>query len=78
VDRAGVSIIRVDSEEKFERVGGSCIGGGTYWGLCRLLLPSVRSFEDAMDMCIKGDFNKVDMLVKYDTAPAKHSIDAAL
>lgn len=26
-----VSILRVDSETEFERVGGSCIGGGTYW-----------------------------------------------
>jgi type II pantothenate kinase len=59
---SGVSIIRVDSEDRFERVGGSCIGGGTYWGLARLLLRCT-TFEQAMEMCMNGDFAKVDMLV---------------
>lgn len=29
---SGVSILKVDSEEEFQRVGGSTIGGGTLWG----------------------------------------------
>jgi len=28
---------KVDSEESFQRVGGSTIGGGTLWGLGSLL-----------------------------------------
>lgn len=60
---SGVSILRVDSETEFERVGGSCIGGGTYWGLCRLL-TGAKTFEEAMDLCVAGDYRKVDMLVQ--------------
>jgi hypothetical protein len=32
-------------------------------GLCRLL-TNAKTFEDAMDLCISGDYNKVDMLVQ--------------
>lgn len=32
---SGVSILKVNSASSFERVSGSSIGGGTYWGLCR-------------------------------------------
>ncbi|ETO15636.1 hypothetical protein RFI_21728, partial [Reticulomyxa filosa] len=28
---SGVSILRVDSPTSFERVSGTCVGGGTYW-----------------------------------------------
>jgi len=34
---SGVSILKVDSEEVFQRIGGSCIGGATLWGLGSLL-----------------------------------------
>lgn len=59
---SGVSILRVDGPSDFERVGGSCIGGGTFMGLARLLTDA-RSFEDALSLGAKGDRNKVDMLV---------------
>lgn len=29
--------LKVESEDKFERIGGSSIGGGTFWGLGALL-----------------------------------------
>lgn len=29
--------LQVESEDKFERIGGSSIGGGTFWGLGALL-----------------------------------------
>lgn len=32
---SGVSVLKVSSARSFERVSGSSIGGGTYWGLCR-------------------------------------------
>lgn len=43
----GVSFIRVDGpgENQFERVTGSTIGGGTYWGLCRLLTGELEISE---------------------------------
>mmetsp|Transcript_12706 Transcript_12706/g.27045 ORF Transcript_12706/g.27045 Transcript_12706/m.27045 type:complete len:668 (+) Transcript_12706:37-2040(+) len=58
----GVSILRVDGPRKQERISGSTIGGGTYWGLCRLLTGS-DSFRDVLDLAMKGDPSKVDMMV---------------
>ena len=29
--------IEVESEDKFERIGGTATGGGTFWGLGKLL-----------------------------------------
>lgn len=29
---SGVSILKVESDEKFQRIGGSCLGGATLWG----------------------------------------------
>lgn len=60
----GVSILRVDSRDSFERVSGTCIGGGTYLGLCKLL-TKYKSFSEVMEICSKGDAEKVDMLVRY-------------
>ncbi len=34
---SGVSILKVESEEVFQRIGGSCLGGATLWGLGSLL-----------------------------------------
>lgn len=58
----GVSILRVDGPRKHERISGSTIGGGTYWGLCRLLTGS-DSFSDVLDLAMRGDPSKVDMMV---------------
>ena len=58
----GVSILRVDGPRKHERISGSTIGGGTYWGLCRLLTGS-DSFSEVLDLAMKGDPSKVDMMV---------------
>ena len=58
----GVSILRVDGPQKYERISGSTIGGGTYWGLIRLLTDS-ENFEDVMRLAARGDPSKVDMMV---------------
>jgi pantothenate kinase len=34
---SGVSIIKVTSDETFERISGTSLGGGTLWGLLSLL-----------------------------------------
>ena len=34
---SGVSILKVESESKFERIGGTATGGGTFWGLGSIL-----------------------------------------
>eukprot|EP00762_Andalucia_godoyi_P003538 ANDGO_04290.mRNA.1 Pantothenate kinase 2 len=59
---SGVSILRVDSEDSFTRISGSSVGGGTFWGLCRLL-TGVATFDDALALTAHGDHTSVDMLV---------------
>jgi bifunctional damage-control phosphatase, subfamily II, fusion protein len=58
---SGVSIVRVD-RSGFERVGGTNIGGGTFWGLCRLL-TGMHDFDQMLACSAEGDNSKVDMLV---------------
>ena len=58
----GVSILRVDGPRKHVRVSGSTIGGGTYWGLIRLLTDS-NDFDSVLKLAEKGDPTKVDMMV---------------
>ena len=45
----GVSILRVDSASVFERVGGTCLGGGTALGLFRLLTDH-RDFTSLIEL----------------------------
>lgn len=58
----GVSVVRVDGPRQHERISGSTIGGGTYWGLCRLLTDA-ESFESVLALAERGDPRKVDMMV---------------
>lgn len=58
----GVSILRVDGPREHERISGSTIGGGTYWGLIRLLTDT-DDFEAVMKLAEQGDPSKVDMMV---------------
>ena len=56
------SILKITAPGKYERVSGSSLGGGTYWGLCRLLVQGT-SYEDVLDLAETGDSSEVDMLV---------------
>lgn len=49
---------QVDGPAVFKRVSGSSIGGGTYWGLCRLL-TGATSYDESLDMASQGDSDKV-------------------
>jgi len=67
---SGVSIILVEGPHHFNRVSGSCIGGGTFIGLCRLLCDRLqpekcKTFKgsDAFMMAFDGVANNVDMTV---------------
>lgn len=60
---SGVSMIKVESENKFERVGGTSMGGGTFWGLGSLL-TSAKGFDELLELATKGHHQNVDMLVK--------------
>ncbi|KAF3775698.1 Pantothenate kinase 2 [Nymphaea thermarum] len=59
---SGVSMIKVDGDGKFQRVSGTSLGGGTFWGLGRLL-TKCKSFDEILELSQKGDNSAVDMLV---------------
>ncbi|KAI3777608.1 hypothetical protein L1987_47408 [Smallanthus sonchifolius] len=59
---SGVSMIKVDGDGKFQRVSGTNVGGGTYWGLGRLL-TKCKSFDELLELSQRGDNNAIDMLV---------------
>lgn len=60
---SGVSIIKVTGPGAFERVSGTSLGGGTYWGLC-MLLTRCSSYEEVLALAEKGDSSEIDMLVR--------------
>jgi len=60
---SGVSILKVESDNRYERIGGTATGGGTFWGL-GTLLTKAKSFDELLDLAEKGDHRKADMLVK--------------
>lgn len=59
---SGVSFLKVSGPRKYERVGGTSLGGGTLWGLLSLL-TGARSFDEMLDNAAHGDNSNVDMLV---------------
>lgn len=60
---SGVSIMKVESDDKYERIGGSATGGGTFWGLGSLMTKA-KSFDELLELAEQGDHRTVDMLVK--------------
>ncbi|XP_063984374.1 4'-phosphopantetheine phosphatase [Diachasmimorpha longicaudata] len=60
---SGVSILKVESEREYERVGGTATGGGTFLGLGSLLTKA-KSFDELLELAERGDHRNVDMLVK--------------
>ena len=79
---SGVSIMKVTAPGDFERVSGTSIGGGTYWGLCRLF-TRCSSFEQVLELAEVGNNAEVDMLVSdiyggnYDQMNLKGSMVAS-
>ena len=59
---SGVSIVKVTGHDKFERISGSSLGGGTFWGLARLLLEC-KNFDEIIQLTNSGENSNVDMLV---------------
>eukprot|EP00020_Sapocribrum_chincoteaguense_P006531 CAMPEP_0170748962 /NCGR_PEP_ID=MMETSP0437-20130122/10143_1 /TAXON_ID=0 /ORGANISM="Sexangularia sp." /LENGTH=437 /DNA_ID=CAMNT_0011087857 /DNA_START=43 /DNA_END=1356 /DNA_ORIENTATION=- len=60
---SGVSVVRVDSRDSFTRISGSSIGGGTFWGLCRML-TGIDDFAEVERLSKEGDNANVDLLVR--------------
>lgn len=59
---SGVGMIKVEGDGKFERVSGTSIGGGTFWGLGRFL-TQCKSFDELLELSYRGNNRAVDMLV---------------
>ena len=59
---SGVSMIKVSGPKEFQRVGGTHLGGGTFWGIMSLL-TGARTFDDMLSMADRGDNSGGDMLV---------------
>eukprot|EP01132_Coremiostelium_polycephalum_P005431 gene5431-6775_t len=59
---SGVSVLKVDSETSFQRVDGTSLGGGTFWGLCSLL-TGVTDFDEMLELTKHGQSNMVDLVV---------------
>lgn len=59
---SGVSIIKVTAKRQFERVSGTSLGGGTFWGLASLL-TGLESFDEILELSQRGQNKNVDMLV---------------
>ncbi|KAF7509308.1 hypothetical protein GJ744_008202 [Endocarpon pusillum] len=69
---SGVSMVKVAGPRQYERVGGTSLGGGTFWGILSLL-TGARTFDEMLKMAEEGDNSGVDMLVGdiYGTGYAK-------
>ncbi|KAF2863798.1 fumble-domain-containing protein [Piedraia hortae CBS 480.64] len=59
---SGVSMIKVSGPSSYQRIGGTSLGGGTFWGLLSLL-TGARTFDEMLAMAEKGDNSSVDLLV---------------
>jgi type II pantothenate kinase len=60
---SGVSIIKVNDFNSYERVAGTMIGGGTLLGLANLL-TGINDFDHIIELSQKGNHAEIDMLVK--------------
>lgn len=52
----------VKDERHFKRVSGTSIGGGTFFGLCKLL-TKCTTFEEAVELASQGHATNIDMTV---------------
>uniref|UniRef100_A0A023F3Z0 4'-phosphopantetheine phosphatase n=2 Tax=Triatoma infestans TaxID=30076 RepID=A0A023F3Z0_TRIIF len=76
---SGVSILKVESEDSYERIGGTATGGGTFWGL-GTLLTKAKEFDELLELAEVGDHRNTDMLVGdiYGGNYKAHGLDSDL
>lgn len=58
-----ISIFKVESVDTFSSLGGSLISGRTFWGLGKLLTKA-KSFDELIQLALKGKNMSVDLVVK--------------
>lgn len=59
---SGVGFILVLGEGQWQRVSGTSLGGGTYYGLCHML-TGLTEFDEMLDAAELGDNSNVDLTV---------------
>lgn len=59
---SGVSILKVDSHNKIERVGGTILGGGALIGLSKILF-GIDSYNAILELASKGNYENVDLTI---------------
>jgi len=57
---SGVSILKVESPKKFERVGGTLMGGGTLIGMAKLTI-GMDDYNEILELASKGNCENVDI-----------------
>lgn len=61
--RTGVSVVLVEGENQFKRLGGSSIGGGSFLGLTELI-TGVSDIEEMMDRALQGSPDEFDIFIR--------------
>lgn len=76
---SGVSLVKVTGPNQYTRVGGTSLGGGTFWGLASLL-SGVKSFDEMLEMADRGNNAGVDLLVGdiYGRTYEKMGLDSSI
>ena len=57
---SGVSFLKVTSPFKYERVGGTLIGGGTFIGVSKLIF-GIDNYDEILELANKGNSENVDL-----------------
>ncbi len=70
---SGVSILKVSCPYKYDRIGGTLMGGGTLIGLSKLIF-GIDDFEEILRLASKGKYENVD-LTKKDLKESKDNSD---
>ena len=60
---SGVSILKVLSPDKYERIGGTLMGGGTLIGLSKLII-GIDNFDKILELANQGNIENVDITTK--------------
>jgi type II pantothenate kinase len=60
--RSGISVYKVTTKHEYTRVGGSSIGGSTFWALMKLMTDYTDPAQ-AISEAVEGDTTDVDMSV---------------
>lgn len=56
-----IFVFKVESETSYTRVGGTSMGGGTFWGL-GALLTGCKTFDELIQLASSGNHKNVSFI----------------